>query len=50
MSEKNKADKQFSKDSDLDDLKVLLELDDLLSQQDYSPKVAKELQKRNGSK
>jgi hypothetical protein len=50
MSKKNKIDRQFSKDSDLDDLQVVLELDDLLSLQDYSPKVAKELQKRNGPK
>jgi hypothetical protein len=50
MSEKNKADKQFSKDSDLDDLQVVLELIDLLSLQDYSPKVAKGLQKRSGPK
>ncbi len=45
MSEKNKTDKQLSKDSDLDDLQVVLELDDLLSQQDYSPRVVKEQQK-----
>jgi hypothetical protein len=49
MSEKNKTDKQLFKDSDLDDLEVVLELDDLLLQ-DYSPEVAKELQKRSGPK